>query len=1146
MNDKLLYFKNELETNVFSTVNDFYDKFKKNKDIEFEISFKNISIVNYKRIVEHLLPFYDDKHITFTKSLDINIGLDNNKTLRATLNGSDAIDKYIENISNSKNIVDFFKNSKTPDVTFMYKSRDKDSIIFIDIFDISIKSIKEDKITSFPKEIKSNSIRTILYRYKERVSFNDGNAVIDITEVNQTQNLFDIYSDLKNYEVELELINKNIKIDKMFELFYNMLTVVQNSVLPISKSESKYVIDNYYKILDLKKSSHLAVRNVVSIDKNAVVNHIPNKYAVVDKSDGDRFFLIILERGVYLISTNMKVQKTDIVVKCEKYYNTILDGELISLENLNRMFLVFDVVYSNKIDYRYVSNDLSYDNKNNLNTRINVYKNIISECFKTQINVVDYMDKNTDVDLNKIKKFYQNELQNYWKKINNLIENSKNKVIIIGKNYFIPYGFDKSEIYMYANLIYQMYTYEKLIPYKLDGMIYTPLNISYTVNNNNSQIEYKWKKYTENSIDFYIIIEKDENGNDVIFSSEKTPNKNTQYKICNLYVGKSSENGGEKPILFKIDNVGQKAYVKIDDGEIRDIEHNIINDCTVVEFYYDIHLTNVDVFYKWIPMRTRLDKTESVLKYNKRYGNNVNVANNIWKTIVDPITEEQISLLGNSDTYSTEISKLKADLFENRSNTNVYYQKKTADVSGMRAFNNWIKNNMIETYCTSRSSVLDIGCGRGGDLIKFINAGISEYVGVDIDYNGLFGITDCAVNRYNHFKSTLKNVPDMRFICADARGLFDSKSQENIFKRMSSTNKELIDKYLSGKKKYDIINCQFSMHYYLTDQLSWNNFMTNLDNHLNDNGYFIMTCFDGDKIKKNLFNKTSLSSSYTNDKGEKNIMFEIKKLYDDNTTNNIGVAIDLYNSIISHEGIYNTEYLVYYDFLNNEMKEKCRMDLVESDTFESIFNCYLNYFNDSNSYIKSNIMTFKKFNEIHNFYKMLNNKNQNIYSQSEIEIAKASFDFAMLYRYYVYKRYKSVSINKTARLVGLNGNIHVGNILTPHFKRKQIKINPSQKTKNITDLYKHITKNTVNLPSIYLIRHNNIDIKIKNKSIEKSQFDFLKIKNGYKGGAIIYKSPDKYFYPIGKETPNGINYVFTSKKCINDLNMMVNLSNTFY
>merc|ERR1712146_98200 len=66
--------------------------------------------------------------------------------------------------------------------------------------------------------------------------------------------------------------------------------------------------------------------------------------------------------------------------------------------------------------------------------------------------------------------------------------------------------------------------------------------------------------------------------------NEKVENK--VYRICNLFVGKT-QNSIETPVPFKKNENLHQAYLYLEDGAVRDIEGNIIQDNTVVEFYYN-------------------------------------------------------------------------------------------------------------------------------------------------------------------------------------------------------------------------------------------------------------------------------------------------------------------------------------------------------------------------------------------------------------------------------------------------------------------------------------------------------------------------------------------------------------------------------
>ena len=738
-------------------------------------------------------------------------------------------------------------------------------------------------------------------------------------------------------------------------------------------------------------------------------------------------------------------------------------------------------------------------------------------------------------------------------------------IFISRKIYFVPYGIDSCEVFMYADMVWKILKYNKFAPYKLDGIIYTPIATPYMIkvspeNLDAIPLEYKWKIPLQNSIDFYIKFVKDNKNNEAIFyDNTVVRSEGNPYKICNLFVG-INRGGQEKPIPFKINGIEQTANIYLVDGEARDLEGNIINDETVVEFIFDTTKTDIDDAYKWIPIKTRYDKTESVQKYGKKYGNNLNIALRIWKTIVNPITEETIAALGNPSIFQKEIERLSKSTETYTKQNFIYYQKKTSNAAGMRSFNNWIKSNMILTYCNEGATALDIGCGRGGDLIKFYAAGVNEYVGVDIDNNGLYVINDSAHNRYKNLKSTNKNIPSMYFIHADARGLFKVNAQENILPNMTQQNKKLIETFLSENKKYNVISCQFTMHYYLSDELSWLNFCQNIKNHLTDNGYFLVTCFDGKLIYDRLLGKQKMTVSYTDNLGNKSTFFEIVKIYNDNDKNNgTGVAIDFYNSLISNPGTYNTEYLVFPDFLEKSLKENCDLELIESDSFYSLFNLYKNYFTQEQitDFVMADIST-KKYNEIRDFYLSLKPNN---HTDVETDAAMASFKLSMLNRYYVFKKTTKINVSEPSRIVGVNHKINLGKVLTPYFGSNKMIIDPMKKTIQINKIYHAIRKRYAPIkPSVYLIRHTIMENNVENEMFKKNKLEFSKVKEGSDPKTLlIYKSPQKYFYPIYYQnikynmdedyaqkrvvTEKSIGtYLLDSDKIKNDLEILVALS----
>ena len=78
------------------------------------------------------------------------------------------------------------------------------------------------------------------------------------------------------------------------------------------------------------------------------------------------------------------------------------------------------------------------------------------------------------------------------------------------------------------------------------------------------------------------------------------------------------------------DENNHEAFFPLERDEVRDLEGNIVTNNTVIELIYTNDV-NIPHQYRWKILRTRWDKTESVLRHRKTYGNFKDVA---IKTIV--------------------------------------------------------------------------------------------------------------------------------------------------------------------------------------------------------------------------------------------------------------------------------------------------------------------------------------------------------------------------------------------------------------------------------------------------------------------------------------------------------------------------------
>jgi mRNA (guanine-N7-)-methyltransferase len=100
-----------------------------------------------------------------------------------------------------------------------------------------------------------------------------------------------------------------------------------------------------------------------------------------------------------------------------------------------------------------------------------------------------------------------------------------------------------------------------------------------------------------------------------------------------------------------------------------------------------------------------------------------------------------------------------------------------------------IKSVLIQLYARPDDAVLDLACGKGGDLIKWDKARIGYYVGIDIAEGS---IEDCRT-RYNgdadHHQRRKKFSFPSRLLCGDC---FEVE----------------LDKILEEDAPFDICSCQ--------------------------------------------------------------------------------------------------------------------------------------------------------------------------------------------------------------------------------------------------------------------------------------------------------------------------------------------------
>ncbi|KAI8047044.1 guanine-N(7)-methyltransferase domain-containing protein [Gilbertella persicaria] len=151
-------------------------------------------------------------------------------------------------------------------------------------------------------------------------------------------------------------------------------------------------------------------------------------------------------------------------------------------------------------------------------------------------------------------------------------------------------------------------------------------------------------------------------------------------------------------------------------------------------------------------------------------------------------------------------------------------KRKESRIIRLRSFNNWVKSVLIHRYVRPKTNVFDIGCGKGGDLIKWAKARIHHLVAADI--------ADVSLQQ---MQERYKSLRDRTFTAE--------------FYPMDCYQ-ELIAPKLRPDMRFDTVSMQFCLHYAFENKQKARTMLQNVSERLRSGGYFIGTMPDANWIVK--------------------------------------------------------------------------------------------------------------------------------------------------------------------------------------------------------------------------------------------------------------------------------------------------------
>ncbi len=258
----------------------------------------------------------------------------------------------------------------------------------------------------------------------------------------------------------------------------------------------------------------------------------------------------------------------------------------------------------------------------------------------------------------------------------------------------------------------------------------------------------------------------------------------------------------------------------------------------------------------WRILRKRVDR-DVEFKRGNYFGNNFDIAEQIWESYKNPISIDDIYVIDES--YFRE-------------HNNPLY--KTA-----RAFNSYVKSDLLSTL---RGKIIDLAAGKGQDMQRYHDD--TEVLFVDIDQNALQEL----VNR----KKTMKG----------------SRSVHVLHTDLSLNYKENVEKMSKmGFINVNHIVCNFALHYLVANENSINNIVALVKSVLAIGGTFTYTVFDGERIIE------LLKNGDWNVYEDTVLKYSIKKKY---KTDKIALGQQIDVLLPFSDGEYYTEYLVNISYIN--------------------------------------------------------------------------------------------------------------------------------------------------------------------------------------------------------------------------------------
>lgn len=143
----------------------------------------------------------------------------------------------------------------------------------------------------------------------------------------------------------------------------------------------------------------------------------------------------------------------------------------------------------------------------------------------------------------------------------------------------------------------------------------------------------------------------------------------------------------------------------------------------------------------------------------------------------------------------------------------------------LQKFHNDAKRALLETFAADAESLLDLACGRGGDVHKWMSLGLLAHVtGLDV---------------------SSASVEEARRRLRAASRHPRAGQLECVFEQA-----DLRRGWSGTARQYDVVTCMFAMHYFFGSERDAHTLMRTAAAHLKDGGVFLGIVPDGQRINE--------------------------------------------------------------------------------------------------------------------------------------------------------------------------------------------------------------------------------------------------------------------------------------------------------